>query len=83
MKTVADSFSIVSIACFIYLMVAGYALRWMIDGEKIKSHGARTFRAMTLPRGVLTPAGVKIWWSRWIAGAGCVIFIVLSYYLHH
>jgi len=76
----AAIFSVLFILGVTYLMASAYALRWMIDEEKIKVGGAKIFRAITPPREVLTPVGVKIWWSRWIAGAATIVFLGLSFH---
>ena len=76
MPAFVHTLSIAFIACFVYLMVSAYALRWMIDADKVKDEGTKLFRAVTPPRRILTPVGARIWWSRIVAlglGLACLI----------
>jgi hypothetical protein len=83
MNFVADLCSIIFIALFSYVMVGAYLLRWMIDDSKVRDSGAKIFRHIAPPRDVLTDRGVKVWWSRWFALVGALVFLFLSYFLHH
>jgi hypothetical protein len=75
--------SITFIVCFVYLMVSAYGLRFLVDKQKVVANdeGARIFRHITPPRAVLTPLGVKIWWSRLFALAVGLIALGAVFYV--
>ena len=80
MNLLVSTLSNVFVASVVYLMVSAYALRWMIDEEKVKDEGAKLFRAVTPPRHILTPLGVRIWWSRLIVLAVGLACLAGSFY---
>lgn len=75
--------SVIFIVCFIYLMVSAYGLRFMVDKQKVLANdeGARIFWHVTPPRAVLTPLGVKVWWSRLIALAVGLVALGAVFYV--
>lgn len=81
MKLVADIFSVLFIALFIYALVASHFLRWMIDKKKFQQVDLSYFRSWSPPLQVLTPTGVKIWWSRWCALGVSFVFLAARIYL--
>ncbi len=81
MKLVADIFSVLFIALFIYALIASQLLRRVIDKKKFQQAELSSFRAWSPPLEVLTPAGVKIWWSRWLALGFSFLFLAARIYL--
>ena len=80
MDSIATVCAVLFVASVSYLMLASFALGYMVDEEKLRAlpKPSKAMRGGMPSREILTPLGTKVWWSRWLVLAIAVVCLVIA-----